>query len=80
MSDRPYDGIPWDSLDADFRQLVEKQLTAQQLRAYRLRQGNMSQRQIAVYMGLALATVRGHLDRADQKIDIALRAREEAAA
>ncbi|MCZ7538268.1 MAG: hypothetical protein M5T61_21585 [Acidimicrobiia bacterium] len=58
----------------DFRQLVEKQLTAQ-LRAYRLRQGNMSQQQIAVHMGLALATVRGHLDRADQKIDIALRAR-----
>lgn len=75
---RPYENVAWDRLDPAFRTLVEDALTERQLRAYQLRQGNLSQRQIAVYMGIALATVRGHLDRADQKIDLALRDEEAA--
>lgn len=72
MTDRPYHNIPWRDLPADFRELVTRHLTDRQLTAYQLRQGGLSQRQIAVYLGVALATVRGHLDRADQKINIEL--------
>lgn len=75
----PHDGTAWKDLPTHFRELVLATLTQRQLTAYQLRQGGMKLRDISRTMDVSLSTVQGTLARADQKIEIAMRAQEEAA-
>lgn len=74
---RPHAHTAWKDLPHDFQELVTTELGPRQLTAYQLRQGGMRQWDISLTMGVALSTVQATLKRADQKIYLAIRAREE---
>jgi len=76
---RPFENIAWKDLPDWFQELVENELAPRQLTAYKLRQGGMSMRPISRAMGVTLSTVKGTLDRADDRIRHALDEREAVA-
>lgn len=68
--------MTYSQLPATVREIAERELTAKQLQVFKLRYNDTSYVRISLIMGVSEATVRGHLRRAHQKIQMHM---EEAA-
>jgi DNA-binding CsgD family transcriptional regulator len=64
--------VSWSTLPPDIRDVAERELSPRQLEVLRLHSADWSIRRIARALDIAPSTVQGHLQRARQKITLAL--------